>query len=42
MVQALKNKKIGGYALDVFENEAGIFFNDCSEKGIGNLDLTLA
>ena len=37
---ALKEKKIGGAALDVYEEEAGIFYTDQSDEGIA--DDTLA
>lgn len=40
MINALKNKKIGGAALDVYEEEEGVFFHDLSDKGLS--DDTLA
>ena len=40
LVEALKEKKLGGAALDVYEEEAGIFYTDQSSEGIE--DDTLA
>ncbi len=40
LLDALKEKKIGGAALDVYEEEAGIFYTDQSDEGIA--DDTLA
>ncbi len=40
LLEALKEKKIGGAALDVYEEEAGIFYTDQSSEGIA--DDTLA
>ena len=40
LLEALKEKKIGGAALDVYEEEAGIFYTDQSDEGIA--DDTLA
>ena len=34
LLVALKEKKIGGAALDVYEEEAGIFYTDQSDEGI--------
>lgn len=34
LIKALKTHKIGGACLDVYEEEAGIFFSDLSESGI--------
>ena len=34
LLEALKEKKIGGAALDVYEEEAGIFYTDQSDEGI--------
>lgn len=34
LVAALKDKRLGGACLDVYENEAGIFFSDQSTTGI--------
>ncbi len=34
MIQALKKHSIGGACLDVYEEEAGIFFSDLSQTGI--------
>lgn len=36
LVEALEYQKIGGAALDVIENEEGIFYNDCRNKKIEN------
>ena len=40
LLDALKEKRIGGAALDVYEEEAGIFYTDQSDEGIE--DDTLA
>ena len=40
LLEALKEKKLGGAALDVYEEEAGIFYTDQSNEGIE--DDTLA
>ena len=40
LLEALKARKIGGAALDVYEEEAGIFYTDQSDEGIA--DDTLA
>ncbi len=40
LLEALKEKRIGGAALDVYEEEAGIFYTDQSDEGIA--DDTLA
>ena len=40
LLEALKDRKIGGAALDVYEEEAGIFYQDQSDTGIE--DDTLA
>ena len=40
LLEALKEKKLGGAALDVYEEEAGIFYTDQSDEGIA--DDTLA
>ena len=34
LLDALKEKRIGGAALDVYEEEAGIFYTDQSDEGI--------
>lgn len=34
LINALKSQLIGGACLDVYEEEAGVFFSDLSEKGI--------
>ncbi len=39
MVKALKSRKLGGAALDVYEEEEGIFFEDKSETGIDDDQL---
>ncbi len=39
LIEALKNKKLGGVALDVYEIEEGIFFEDLSHEGINDDDL---
>ena len=36
LIHALKSKKIGGVALDVYEEEEEFFFNDLSEKGLSD------
>jgi len=40
LIQAIKDKKLGGVALDVYEYEEGVFFHDFSDQGID--DDTLA
>lgn len=40
LIQSIKEKKIGGVALDVYEHEEGVFFHDYSAEGID--DDTLA
>ncbi|BDS06150.1 lactate dehydrogenase [Oceaniferula spumae] len=35
-IQSLKSGKLGGLALDVYEEEAGLFFEDCSDDIIGD------
>ena len=40
LLEALKDRKIGGAALDVYEEEAGVFYQDQSSEGIE--DDTLA
>ena len=39
LLDALKSHKIGGAALDVYEEESGIFFEDQSEEGIEDDNL---
>ena len=34
LVHALKAKRVGGAALDVYEEEEGVFFNDLSQQGL--------
>jgi Lactate dehydrogenase and related dehydrogenases len=41
LLEGLKSRKIGAAALDVYEEEAGIFFSDLSENGISNDTLAL-
>lgn len=41
LLEGLKSHKIGGAGLDVYEEEAGIFFSDLSISGISNDTLTL-
>ena len=41
LFNALKEKRIGGAALDVYEEEAEFFFEDHSEKGITDATLAL-
>lgn len=36
LVENLLSGKIGGAAIDTLENESGIFFKDCREKGFDN------
>ncbi len=40
LIEGLKSKKIGGAALDVYEEEEGVFFHDLSNQGLN--DDTLA
>ena len=39
LIGALKRKKLGGVALDVYEIEEGIFFEDLSQEGINDDEL---
>lgn len=39
LIQALKSGQLGGAALDVYEEEAGVFFEDLSERGINDDQL---
>lgn len=39
LIKVLKRRAIGGACLDVYEEEAGIFFNDLSEKGVDDDEL---
>jgi len=41
LLEGLKTHQIGGAGLDVYEEEAGIFFSDLSIDGISNDTLTL-
>jgi len=41
LLRALWEKRIGGVALDVYEEEAGLFFEDHSVEGIGDETLAL-
>ncbi len=34
LIQAIKNKRVAGVALDVYEHEEGVFFKDYSAEGI--------
>lgn len=34
LIEALKSRRLGGAALDVYEEEEGVFFSDLSETGI--------
>jgi D-lactate dehydrogenase len=34
LIQAIKDKRLGGVALDVYEHEEGVFFHDFSAEGI--------
>jgi D-lactate dehydrogenase len=34
LIKAIKQKRLGGVALDVYEHEEGVFFHDYSAKGI--------
>lgn len=36
LIKALKQKKLGGACLDVYEEEQGIFFSDMSDSGIND------
>jgi D-lactate dehydrogenase len=36
LIHALKQKRIGGACLDVYEEEGGVFFSDLSEAGIND------
>ncbi|MGB6150511.1 MAG: NAD(P)-dependent oxidoreductase [Pricia sp.] len=39
--KALREKKLAGFAMDVYENEKGIFYNDLSEANQGQRDNLL-
>ncbi len=39
LIEALKSGKIGGVALDVYEEEEGVFYEDLSDKGLGDDEL---
>lgn len=39
LLHALKNKTLGGAALDVYEEEEGVFFEDLSAQGLKDDDL---
>lgn len=39
LIEALKQKRLGGVALDVYEVEEGIFFEDLSEEGLHDDEL---
>ncbi|MFX0557922.1 2-hydroxyacid dehydrogenase [Maribacter sp. CXY002] len=39
LINALENKKIGGYCTDVYEKEKGLFFMDHSKEGIKDEQL---
>lgn len=39
VIDALRNKKIGGLALDVYEKEKGVFFSDLSGDILGDENL---
>ncbi len=41
LLKALQEKRIGGAGLDVYEEEADLFFEDHSEKGINDSTLAL-
>lgn len=41
LIKAIENEKISGVALDVIENENGIFYNDLREKPLKNRELAL-
>ncbi|MCM2353131.1 MAG: 2-hydroxyacid dehydrogenase [Pseudobdellovibrio sp.] len=36
LIEGLKSKKIGGAALDVYEEEEGVFFHDLSSQGLND------
>ena len=40
MIDALKSGRLGGVALDVYEEEEGIFFEDLSDKVLQDDELT--
>ena len=41
LIEGIENKKIGGVALDVIENEAGLYYNDLKGKILDNKDLAI-
>jgi D-lactate dehydrogenase len=41
LIEAIENKKIGGAALDVIENEANLYYNNLNGKVLENRDLAI-
>lgn len=41
LIKAIENKKLSGVALDVIENENGIFYNDLKERPLSNKELEI-
>lgn len=41
LIYAIENKKVGGAALDVIENEAGLYYNDLKSEILNKRDLAI-
>lgn len=41
LIDALEGEKLGGAALDVIENESGLYYKDLQDKPLANRDLAL-
>jgi len=41
LIEAIEDKKIGGVALDVIENEANLYYNDLKSEILNNKDLAI-